>query len=312
MQFGYLVSLCGFFLLSGVTQAEEGDLSSNDPGLAQVLQRSSEAHGSPYFLQVDCTDQRGIRSFELFPGGATIWNRRSQIMLPASTRSDLLKILADRDFAGFDSSYGGREQPAKSAAPARVTCRIRIEIQNLEKSSMQLAGGEQSLQLLDLAAVLLDKVQVDAASAVTPVDMQDALDKLSDGQLAPQVLRLRFVDLSARDSNNRGSILRLSGGRISHQEYYPGQLLAEPAMEPLGHEQYTRLITTMQTAQLASLPANLWSEDQLELEVQVLAHKKIVLARRFTRLESAKQEPAQQHFAELLFELRELALAISK
>ena len=152
MQFGYLVSLCGFFLLSGVTQAEEGDLSFNDPGLAQVLQRSSEAPGSPYFLQVDCTDQRGIRSFELFPGGATIWNRRSQVMLPVSARSVMLKTLLDREFSSFEDSYGGRERPEKSAAPAKITCRVRIDIQGFEKSSVQMAGGEQSQRLLVLAA----------------------------------------------------------------------------------------------------------------------------------------------------------------
>ncbi len=114
---------------------------------------------SPYFLQVNCTDQKGIRSFELFPVAPRSGNRRSQIMLPPSARSNLLETLADRNFTGFESRYGGREQPAKSAAPARVTCRIRIEIQNLEKSSVQMTGGEQSAQLLNLAAELLDHAE---------------------------------------------------------------------------------------------------------------------------------------------------------
>lgn len=316
MQFRYLFCLCAFSLVSTSSFAVKLDAPPGDPldatRLNVVLQRASEMPESPYHLQVNCTDQKGIRSLELFPGGATIWNRRSQIMLPASARSDLLETLADRNFAGFESRYGGREQPAKSAAPARVTCRIRIEIQNLEKSSVQMAGGEQSAQLLKLAAELLDQAEPYVDSAVTPVDLQDALDKLGNGQLAPQVLSLRFMELPPRDSSNPGFILRLSGGRLSHQAYSPGQPPAALAVKPLGQDQFVQLISAMRTEQLASLPTNLWSESQMELEVQVLAHKKVVLARRFSRLESAKKDPAKQHFEKFIFELRELAQAIGK
>ena len=227
-------------------------------------------------------------------------------MLPPIARSTLLTRLIERGFAGFEDSYGGREQPAQPAAPARITCRIRIEIQNLAKSSVQMAGGEQSAQLLDLAAELLDQAERYVDSAVTPVDLQDALEKLGNGQLAPQILSLRFMELPPRDSGNPGVILRLSGGSLSNQAYAPGQPPAAPTVKPLGRDQFARLIAAMRTEQFASLPANLWSESQTELEVQVLAHRKVVLARRFGRLESTRQEPAQQRFDALLHVLGEL------
>ncbi|MDX2419049.1 MAG: hypothetical protein QNK19_16445 [Xanthomonadales bacterium] len=306
MQFGYLVCFCGFFFLSGVTQAEERELPSDDTGLARVLQHASETPASPYLLNVSCTDKKGIRSFELFPGGAAIWNRRSQITVPPSARSALLKTLAERKFFEFKDSYGGREQPAKSAAAARITCRIHIAIQDLEKTSMQMAGGEQSKRFSDLATELLDQAEHYVDSAVTPVDLQDALAMLHEGQLAPQLLHLRFVELPTSDDSEPGTILRLTSGQLWHQAYKPGGMLVEPTLEPLGNDQFIRLVAAMRTEQLVSLPANLWSEDQLELEVQVLAHKKVVLARRFTRLEADKQNPAQQRFESLLLELREL------
>ena len=311
MQYGYLACLCALVFSWDVSQAEDGDAphggSLATDRLGAALQQASEIPGSPYLLQVNCTDRKGIRSLELFPGGASIWNRRSQIMLPPIARSTLLIRLIERGFAGFDDSYGGWEQPAKPAAPARITCRIRIEIQNLEKSSVQMAGGEQSAQLLNLAAELLDQAEPYVDSAVTPVDLRDALDKLGNGQLALHVLRLRFMELSPGDSDNPGFILRLNGGELSYQAYSPGQPPVAPTVKPLGQDQFTRLITAMQTEQLASLPTNLWSENQVELEVQVLAHKKVVLARRFSRLESTTQEPAQQRFDSLRRVLGELA-----
>jgi len=309
MQFRHFICLCTISLLSSGILAEEGGAPPADPNtsatLGVVLHYASEKPESPYHLQVNCTDQKGIRSLTLFPGGATVWNQRSQIMLPASARTALLKTLVDRGFAGFEDSYGGREQPAKSGAPARITCRILVEIQGLQKSSLQMAGGEQSARLLSLAAELLDQAELYADPAVTPADLDDALDKLSEGVLDPHMLYLRFVFLPAL-KNKPGSILRLDGGQLSHQAYTPGKTIAAPTSESLGHDQYVELIAALQSAQLASLPVNLWSEDQVELEVRVLAHKKVLLARRFTRLESTNEEPMQQRFDALLPVLREL------
>ena len=310
MQIRNPIFLFVFSFLSAVVYADKIETPHDNPldssGLAAALQRGSEIPESPFQLQVNCTDQKGIRSFELFAEGTTTWNGRSQIMLPAAARSSLLKTLIDHGFPEFETSYGGRERPTKTAAAARVSCRVWIRIEELQKSSVQQAGGEQSTPITKLAADLLDQVEQFAQGGVTPDDLQDALDKLSEGQLAPQVLRLRFVDLPDKATNKPGSILRLRGGNISSQAYSPGRIIAEQIWEPLKQAQYQKLITALQAAQPASLPSNLWSEDQLEFEIYVLGHKKVVLARPFTRLDAAKQGPAQQRFDTLLLVLREL------
>ena len=310
MQIRNLVFLCAFCLLSAVVTADETAVSDDRPTLsdelAAALLRGSEMPGSPFHLQVNCTDQSGIRSLELFAGGITIWNGRSQVILSAASRSDLLKTLIDQGFPKFETHYGGRERPARTAAAARISCRIWVRIEAFQKSSVQQAGGEQSTQLTKLAADLLDQVEQYAHNGVTPDDLQDALDKLSDGQLAPQILRLRFVDLPGGDDNKPGYILRLRGGKVSRQAYSPGRTIAEQVWEPLDQEQYLKLLATLQAAQPTSLPGNLWSEGQLEFGIQVLSHKKMVLARPFSRLDSSAQGPAQQRFDALLVVLREL------
>lgn len=280
-----------------------------DPArLEIVLQEASETAGSPYFLQVNCTDTKGIRSLELFPGGAAIWNRRSQITLPPSAQSLLLTTLVEQGFPALEESYGGQQQPGKSAAPVKIACRIHIEIQQMEKSTVQLAGGEQSATLLNLAAGLLDQAEEFVDSAVTPVSLQDALDKLHDGILSPKVFRLRFLELPVKGGEEPGTILRLAGGDLSIQAYSPGKLMAEPIVKTLGDSQIMRLITVMRSEELSSLPVNLWSDVTLELEVEVMKHKKVLLARRFSRLEDVTDERAQQRFEKLMLAIRELAL----
>ena len=153
MRLRYPGFLCAFLLLCCASCAVASDDDVSAPNrLATSLQHALEIPETPYHLQVNCTDNKGNRSFELFSGGVTVWNRRSQIILPETSRSKLLTTLIERDFAGFDEIYGGQERPEKSAAPARISCRVWLEIENLEKSSVQMAGGDQSAKLSDLAA----------------------------------------------------------------------------------------------------------------------------------------------------------------
>lgn len=306
MQFKCIACFSALLLLWHVALAEETSVPANDP-LTIVLRQSLETPEIPYFLQVNCTDQKGIRSMSLFPGGAAIWNGRSQIILPPSARSDLLEALVDWGFSGFEDSYGGHERPEKSAAPARINCQIRIEIQRLEKSSVHMAGGKQSSQFLGLATALLDKAGQYKDSAITPVDMRDALNMLDTGQLLPQMLRLRFMQLPEKNSTEAGFILRISGKQLSRQVYSPGHQHSGPVAEPLNQDQFSRLISSMRTEQFDSFPTNLWSDELVEIEVEILAHKKVVLARRFMRMESAGEAPVQQRFENLLVVLRELA-----
>jgi len=310
MQLQTLVSICVFSFLSsavftgGLIASDTRPASSNP--LDAALQRVIKTPQSPFRLQVDCTDQKGIRSLDLFTGGIAIWNGRSQVTLPPGARSTLLETLLNHGFSNFAAHYGGNKHPIKTEAAARISCRIWAKVENLQKSSVQQTGGQQSTPLTRLATVLLDQAEQFTQNSITPNDLQDALDMLSAGQLAPQVLRLRFVDLPSRAMNKPGSILLVSGGQVSHRAYSPGHTIAEQVWKPLTNEQYLELLQGLQHAQPESLPGNLWSEDQLQFQVQVMAHKKAVLARPFVALDSSVQSDDQQRFNSLLTVLRKL------
>jgi len=308
MRMKRLLMICLFLLVYGPIQAQEIDESDQQLAtpeqLSAALGQALKTPGSPFHLQVNCNDQKGIRSFNLFPGGVTIWNGRSQVMVPVATQTALLKTLLEQGFPKFEAIYGGKKRPGEAAA--RITCRIGLELEPWQKSSEQRSGGDQSAQMTGLASALLDQVEAFAGAGVTPNSLQDGLDKLADGQLAPQSLRLRFLDLPTRSYVQPGTVLRLRGGKASRQTYSPGRNVGQLTWEPLDQEQFSKLVSALQAAQLDNLPGNLWSEDQLELEVQVLAFRKTILARPFTRLDRAALEPEQQRFESLLPVLREL------
>jgi len=305
-----LLKLCVLSLLSGTISAAEMKVSQGDTQAAEALTagllRASENPESPFHLQVNCTDEKGIRSMNLFPGGTAIWNGSSQVTVPPTTRSALLRSLLNQGFPDFKESYGGRDRPEKEAAAPRISCQISIKIEDLQKISVQKAGGQQSTELTGLAAGLLDQVAPFAQDGISASNLQDALDKLLAGQLAPQSLNLRFMELPAKDKTAQGYIIRLRGGNLSRQAYSPGSSIGEAKWQALEQGQYLKLVTALQQAELANLPGNLWSEEQLELEIQVLDQKKIVLARPFGRLDQKAQAAEKQRFDTLLLSVRDL------
>jgi hypothetical protein len=304
----FLVSvLCSFIAAINASETDSPQKPTYAAAsLDAALQRGSSDPAIPFQLQVNCIDQKGIRSMQLFSGGATIWNRRTQIMLSARVRSELVETLISHRFSSLDDRYGGSERRKRTEAPAKMTCRIHAEIEGFKKSSVQQAGGEQSAQLAALATALLDQVEKHAVSGVTPDSLQDALEKLDSGQLPPQVLQLRFVHLAEKGGNTTGSIMQIRGGELSHQDYSPGNSVTSQVWNQLDPDHYPGLLAELQSTQLESLPGNLWSQNHVEIEIRVLGHKKVVIAKPFTRLKKGEQETAQQRFDALVRFLKNL------
>lgn len=270
-----------------------------------ALAKAANEHGSPFHLQVQCTAQKETRSFNLFPGGVTLWEARSQLKLSEATRVALLNTLIEQGFSQFKASYGGGQRPDKKAT-GRASCRVWVKIGELRKASIQKAAGKQSAELMHLAGTLLDQVEPFAENGVTPSDLQDGLEKLSSGELAIESLSLRFIEIPPRDYIRQGSITRLRGGKISRQAYAPGRAPSEQAREPMAVNKYQELLRALLAAKLDSLPNNLWSGHRLEFEIQILTQKKIVLGGPAKEVDSDVQESTQQRFNTLLPVLREL------
>lgn len=290
-----------------------------DPGAVEEAIRQARQGGTPFHLRVHCADDQGIRAFDLFPSGVAIWNQGTQVRVPPEVRDGLLQALLDQGFPSFADNYGGKPptatpQPADGApsAPLTVSCRIRFESQGAVKSSVQQIYGEQSAALTGLAAGLLDLVEPMAANGTTAADLDDGLAKLASGDLAPETFELRFVSLPtgpdsrAAPASGTGTILRVVEGHLSRQPYTPGREIGEPRTENLDRAAFERLVDALRVADFDALPTNLFADDQIELEVRVLGHRKAVLARPFAGLARESADAAGERFATLAALLHDL------
>ena len=265
-----------------------------------AIEYGHENPGTPYHLRTNCTDDKGIRGFKLYPDGVAIWNKRIQIRVPESIRTGLLQDLLKASFYDLEPSYGGKKRLEEPKAGFRVSCQVWLEIGETQKLSVQQADGEQSAQLKGLAAALLNRVEPLLKDGLSARSLQDGLDKLVKGELAPQTFRLRYIELPPKGDVTSGFILRILDGTASRQAYSPGHPPGPELKAPLKHCDLIRLSTAIKAADMGGLPNNLWSDSQIELEVEILGYKKAVLARPFSRLRSQDKGVEQQRFDELI------------
>jgi hypothetical protein len=284
-------------LPSSAARAADGVTTETpEPAAVTAAIETVRQGGLPFDLLAQCSERQRDRSLELFPGGVAIWNGRLQLTLPPAVRRGLLDVLLDHEFAAMAPSYGGKrspqpEPPADGAGPLRVNCRITFAGGGVEKTSVQQMQGDLSPQLIALVDAVLDRVEPLAKEGgVGADDLADGLAKLARGTLAPETFSLRFVRLPPAGGDGVGSIVRVDRGTLTQRAYAPMRELGEPESDPLAADCFTALVESLRRADLGSMPANLWSQDQLDLEVHVLDRGETVLARPFSRLKAEAAE----------------------
>lgn len=328
-----IAPLLTVLLLSPATAAAAGAAGdAAEPPSPEVVTGALEqarAGETPFHLLVHCTDEKGNRSLEVFPGGVAIWTASTQVNLTAPERRALLDTLVEKGFATFEPSYGGKavpesadrdvmsaDEPAPQAdspdegsperAALRVRCRVVFESGGVSKTSIQQAQGEQSPQLLGLAAALLDRVEPLATErGIGADDLQDGLAKVASGELAPETFSLRFVLLPPAGSDAVGTIVRVERGVLTRRPYAPGRTLGDEESEDLDTERLGAVVKALRKAQVPAMPANLYAPHPIELEVKVLDHDRSVLARPFRGLSPEEKGATQKRFDTLVKALHE-------
>ena len=256
-----------------------------------ALQAAHEDPGTPLSMQVQCTDDKGIRSMTLYPSGVVIWNRKRQARIGSGDRVALLHLLLNADFPSFKDRYGGKPEAEKTGAPIMVLCSIDVRAGGVAKSSYQDLNGARSEIFMSLAGSLLDRVEPLAAKGVGATSLADGLAKLASGDLAPEAFTLRLLHMPADDSS-LGVILEVASGQSSRRDYRPGVKVGEPQSAALTKADFKVLLAAIHSADLLDLPHNLPATDIYQLNLRVLQHEYSVRARPTNQIPSTELDQA--------------------
>lgn len=276
-----------------------------DP-LDRALDRALES-GSWEDLRIDseCQDEEGrLRSVKLYGSGVGIWNDERQFDVPRERLLGALEALRRAGFASMRETHGGRDD---AKAGLELICRVRVVLAGVEKQSYQLSRGRQSAELRDLAERLLAVGEDLGPSGVAAGSLEEGLDKIARGELAPEALtfQLQRQDEDPRSSEG-GWILRVEGSRAQLSFHSPETGWTDPRRVRLSPDELAGLARALLAARPEDLPGNLYSSWYQDLEIRVLNRKRSLQARRFANVTPETHGERQARFDRLIAALEEL------
>ena len=273
--------------------------------LRAALQRAEAQNPPAYYMDVSCLDENGARSLRVFRSGTSIWNRTTQVVVPAEARKAFLAMMRTADYATMKKSYGGKKKSAGKAA-LRIRCEVSVDFDGVEKTSVQLADGEQSPRVEGLAKEILDHTASLNLKGEAASDLRDALDKWTSGRLHSEVLNLSIAQIP-QNREQDGVIVEVRRGEVRRRKYTPGRGVMDASTAPIDREAVAGVVKAMLAADFDGLPTNLMCEENVEIDVSMLGHRKKVIARKFGRALPAEMADAQSRFDRLLVDLQAFA-----
>lgn len=259
----------------------DNDAAAFDRALANAAADPAVSFG----FSVHCRDENAIRSARLYPRGIAVWGGKLQLSVESGLRRALVNDLVSAGFSSFVPHYGGKTESGGSSGPLRISCSIEVSVNGLHKISVQIADGEQSKALASLAATLLDRLEPLAASGIGADSLEDGLQKMARGVLAPDILTVRLVRMPEKHDDADGDIVRIDAARWSWQAYAPGKAGGAADWNPLPVDFARELADAAISARFWALPVNVPGNAHREIEIRVLNHRKTVISRAFTRIE---------------------------
>jgi hypothetical protein len=293
--------------LGGCASTRPAPATPDAPGLERALARAitDRAGWDTLDLFIECPLDDRLTSARVFGSGIGIWNDNRQFRLDPEQIRSLLRALQRADFPRMEDTYGGAARPARppggDMAPIAV-CRVELSLAGLEKRALQLARGEPSQELKELADELLRMCQGPARLGVTATSLRDGLEKVSRGELAPETMRIVAHRKPQPNEGPPGFLLRVTGNRATTRVYEPAGGYGDPVAMPLPEAELRALARELAARDPATWPSSLYAEHYTDLSIRVLNHEKAVQARRFAGLTPATHGQSQAAFAEV-FEL---------
>jgi hypothetical protein len=266
------------------------------------------ARGSWQDLRIDseCREEGNGRwqTVRLLGTGVGFWNNERQFAVSRERLLDLLGELHRAKFGSMRETYGEEEEEDWGL---QMVCRVSLALDGAKKQSFQLSEGERSARLRKLAEKILAAGAELGPSGVAADSLEDGLDKIARGELAPEALTLQ-LHRQPEDpkSSEVGWILRIEDGSAQISLSTAQTAWTEPRRVRLPQEKATDLVRRLAAVRPGELPVNLYSSWYEDLEIRVLNRKATLQARRFASLTPETHGEKQKRFEQLIAALEEL------
>jgi hypothetical protein len=288
---------------------DEDAKTSSEDALTRALERRLAGTSSLDDVMVDIRwryENDYVRA-RLFGDGVGVWNRSVGFRVPRAEARSLIRKLAAVRFGSLPDSEGEEE--------ARVlTGRIIVSAGAVRKTVSQMADGEQSPVLADIAQRLLRLCKKAAEGGVRVSSFQDGFANQISGKLGPSALDLHLQRKPAAAGKAAAETwtLRISGVYVYDRELGgPGGGDVTRQLR-LSAADFRALARELSADDIGALPGNLYAPIYTDLNVSLLDQRKNIQARDFAGMTPQTHGERQQAFDRLVQTLEALRERVLK
>jgi len=305
--------LLGSLAVLATPQAEAAEATTDPSPLAATLDAAIDGGWRRLKISVSCRTDQSYDAVQIYGSGYGVWNGKTQIALDEAAVRQLLAAFRDAGFAGMSETYGGKHDPDPDAdqlhQSPRLTCGVELQLDGHRKHVGQLLGGRQWQPLQNLAATVLDACREPARDGVQVKSLGEAVAKLADGTVAPDMLFVivhRKPGTGDSDAGPESWVLEIEGRRASTRARTGDEGYSTPVRLDLDETAFAALVSALAEADLGAIPGNVYADRYTDVTVGVLGHRKQLQARQFAGMTAETHGEHQKRFDALFETLREL------
>jgi len=296
-----LLLAAGALAGAAVLSAQAGPAKSA-PGVDrfdQALARRADGRQSPKDVRIDASWRRGteIVDCRVYGTGVGVWRDKTQFSLAHELVLALLRDLQGARFGAmprfFGSEEGGDEEEKehekekqrerqKEKVYLRGSLSVRVDTE--WRRVAQYMEGDQDKGFAALVGRVLAASEKAAANGQGAASLSEGLAAVASGKLAPETLQI-MVQRRAAAAGGDGQpgarwLMRLDGRRVLDRTWSADGTESVRLLR-LSEADFRKLVGLVQASDLAKLPRNLYSRDNVRVDVRVLDRRADLSARRY-------------------------------
>jgi hypothetical protein len=304
------ISVSAWLTLSAAARPQDADRdkSGPKPRAAAAADWVSPALGQAIRGKAPLGDVRidlvwKSQPHQIYGDGVGIWNHTVQYPVTRSEIMELLKAISREHFGSLPDTFGEADddEAEKKGHIERsaVEGRLSVSIGPRTKAVTQFWNGEQSKAFEKLALQILKVSEAGSKTGVHVASVQEGLQMIAAGKLAPQALEIvvqRKVDRPATGGDREGWTLFLTGRRANVATLPKGGPPENSRMWYLPAKDFEKLVASLAADQPAALPQSLWAPQYTDFRIRILNNNRYVNARPFAGMTPTTNGPEQEKF----------------
>jgi hypothetical protein len=267
----------------------------------EVMREDSEARGA-LSIVVEGQLGQGLTRLTIYGRGIGIWNGERQFALKSKQVREAIDLLIDAKFTEMPERFAveGEDEKDERQAPIKLLRVVTVSTGDISKTVLQDDRGPLSKTFESLVENLVALCRKPAAEGISASSLEDGLEKVAKGRLAPETLVINANAPQIRSFESQadqGWLLTLEHAILSLRSQVLDEGVRKTGERALPPREVEKLAAELLEAGAPEIPPNVNTTGYTQLTIRVLDQQVRTMARTYATDPDAAAKDAAKSFA---------------